>query len=150
MAGAVRVFLSAVSSEFGAARRELRRDFGTRRMDVATQEELSHLTGAGTLLELLDVHVRDCQAVVCVIGRRSGGGFPAASEAAAYADLLPPEMPRASYTQWEFLLARRHGRPMIVLRPAAEVVVVARERGGRSLPSVFEAEVDSMASSFRG
>jgi hypothetical protein len=122
MAAESRVFLSAVTSEFGSARRELRKDFGTRRMDVATQEELSHLTGAGTLLALLDVHIRDCKAVVCVIGRRSGGSFPTVSEAAAYAGLLPPEMPRASYTQWEFLLARRHGRPMIVLCPAPDCV----------------------------
>ena len=56
MAGS-RLFLSAVSSEFGAARDALRHDFGTRRMDVATQEELSHLTGARTLLELLDNHI---------------------------------------------------------------------------------------------
>jgi hypothetical protein len=65
------VFLSAVSSEFGRARRELRHDFGTRRMGVATQEELSLLTGATTLLALLDSHIRDCTAVVCVIGGRS-------------------------------------------------------------------------------
>jgi tetratricopeptide (TPR) repeat protein len=112
-----RVFLSAVSSEFGAARRELRHDFGTRRMDVATQEELSHLTGARTLLELLDTHIRDCSAVVCVIGRRSGAGFPSTEEASPYARLLPPDMPRASYTQWEFLLAREQGKTPVVCRP---------------------------------
>jgi hypothetical protein len=111
------VFLSAVSSEFGAARRALREDFGTRRMDVATQEELSHLTGARTLLELLDTHIRDCTAVVCVIGNRSGAGFPSAEEEAAYARLLPPEMPRASYTQWEFLLARVHHKTLVVCQP---------------------------------
>ncbi len=83
-----RVFLSAVSSEFGAARRELRRDFGTRRMYVATQEELSHLTGAQSLLQLLENHIRDCTAVVCVIGSRSGAGFPTAAEAADYAGSL--------------------------------------------------------------
>ena len=114
---AFRVFLSAVSSEFGQARRELRHDFGTRRMDVATQEELSHLTGAGSLLALLDTHIHDCTGVVCVIGRRSGAGFPTPTEAEPYAALLPRDMPRASYTQWEFLLARKHGKPMVVCCP---------------------------------
>jgi hypothetical protein len=48
--------------------------------------------------------------VVCVIGNRSGAGFPQPAEAEPYARLLPPDMPRASYTQWEFLLARKHRR----------------------------------------
>jgi len=59
-----RVFFSAVSSEFGAERRELRHDFGTRGMQVAVQDELSHLTGASTLLGLLDTHMRDCAGAV--------------------------------------------------------------------------------------
>ena len=113
---AFRVFLSAVSSEFGQERRELRHDFGTRGMQVAIQEELSYLTGAASLLELLDTHMRDCTGAVFVIGDRSGTGFPKDAEAAAFPDTLPPEMPRASYTQWEFFLARKHGTKLIVCR----------------------------------
>jgi len=45
-------------------RRELRHDFGTRGMQVAVQDELSHLTGASTLLGLLDTHMRDCAGAV--------------------------------------------------------------------------------------
>ncbi len=112
-----RVFLSAVSSEFGQERRELRHDFGTRGMLVAVQEELSHLTGASSLLELLDTHMRDCTGAVFVIGGRSGAGFPTEVEAAAFPGVLPPEMPRASYTQWEFFLARKRGTRLIVCRP---------------------------------
>jgi len=33
-------------------------------MQVAVQEELSHLTGASTLLGLLDTHMRDCAGAV--------------------------------------------------------------------------------------
>ncbi len=113
-----RVFISAVSSEFGQARKELSLDFRTRRIDTTIQEELSQLTGAKTLLQLLDNHIQESEAVVCVIGRRSGGGFPTDIEVTSdYAKLLPPGMPRASYTQWEYLLARHHGKTTVICCP---------------------------------
>ena len=39
-------------------------------MDVATQGEFSQITGAATLLELLETHIRACTGVVGLIGAR--------------------------------------------------------------------------------
>ena len=62
----------------------------------------------------LEAHLRECQCVVSLIGASSGAGFTTETEAAPYAHLLPRTMARASYTQWEFLLARS-----LRLRPLA-------------------------------
>ncbi len=55
--------------------------------------------------------------MVCVVGTRSGGGYPSKTEAEPFKHLLPASMPRASYTQWEFLLARDY-KIQILLCPA--------------------------------
>lgn len=66
-------------------------------------------TGADTLLRKLHNYIHDCSAVVCVIGDRSGAA-PTQTEAAPFAHLLPPAVTQASYTQWEFFLARHFRR----------------------------------------
>ncbi|MGE0222745.1 MAG: DUF4062 domain-containing protein, partial [Acetobacteraceae bacterium] len=114
-----RVFLSAVSNELREARRALRHDVEMLGWDVAIQEELD-LTIAPTLLGVLAAHVSTCQAIVCLIGTRSGGGFPTKAEVDAFPGLLPPDLPRASYTQWEYFLARRHGVVPLVCCPRLE------------------------------
>jgi hypothetical protein len=65
--------------------------------------------GADTLLRLLHDYIRDCSAVACVIGNRSGA-CPSPAAAAEFAHLLPPGITKASYTQWEFFFARAHKR----------------------------------------
>jgi tetratricopeptide (TPR) repeat protein len=113
MAGEHRVFLSAVSSEFKELRRALRHDLATAGYDVHLQEELQLRKGE-TLLGVLDQHLKECQGVVCLIGARCGAGFPTETEVEPYREHLPAGMPRASYTQWEFLLSRAHGvRPLV-------------------------------------
>ena len=112
------VFVSAVSSELTTARRELTDDLKTQGHTIIVHESLKLLVeGATTLLDVLNSHLSTCEAAICLIGRRAGGGFPSASEEAPYARHRPPTMPRASYTQWEFLLAQAHGRPVLACHP---------------------------------
>lgn len=112
------VFVSAVSSELTTARRELTDDLETQGHTIIVHESLKLLVeGATTLLDVLNTHLSTCEAAICLIGRRAGGGFPSVSEEAPYAHHLPPTMPRASYTQWEFLLAQAHGRPVLACHP---------------------------------
>ena len=114
------VFVSAVSSELTTARRELTDDLETQGHTIIVHESLKLLVeGATTLLDVLNTHLKTCEAAICLIGRRAGGGFPSASEEAPYARHRPPTMPRASYTQWEFLLARAHGRPVLACHPTS-------------------------------
>src|SRR5215467_5444137 len=101
MAAAFRVFLSGLTSEFGAARHAVANDLQARDMQVRVQRSFRQEAGSDTLLRLLHDYIAGCSAVVCVIGTRSGGCPPSAA-AAAFAHLLPPGISEASYTQWEF------------------------------------------------
>ena len=71
-----RVFLSTVSSEFADARDALARDLLARGIEVRWQEMFRQEKASETLLGLLHDYVRDCQAVVCVLGQRSGACPP--------------------------------------------------------------------------
>ena len=109
MAAEFRVFLSAVTSEFGAARDAVANDLQARGLEVRVQRSFRQEPGADTLLRLLHDYIRDCSAVVCVIGTRSGA-CPSPAAAAEFAHLLPTAVTEASYTQWEFFFARAYKR----------------------------------------
>ncbi|NBC96667.1 MAG: DUF4062 domain-containing protein [Deinococcus-Thermus bacterium] len=102
------VFISAVSNEFEAARDLVASRRKARGLRVRIQPEFPQ--GATTTLAKLYDFIRDCDAVVAVIGRRSGA-FPTADEAAPYAHMLAPlGLDRASYTQWEVIFALHYGK----------------------------------------
>jgi tetratricopeptide (TPR) repeat protein len=107
--GDFRVFVSAVTSEFGKVRSAVASDLRSRGLSVKVQEDFRLGTGADTLLRKLHNYIHDCSAVVCVIGDRSGAA-PTQTEAAPFAHLLPPGVMQASYTQWELFLARHFRR----------------------------------------
>ena len=113
---AFRVFLSTVSSEFGLARDALAKDLSARGATVSWQEAFRQEPGSPTLLGLLHDYVRDCQAVVCVLGARSGACPPPAAVTEAFKGMLPAGIERASYTQWEFFFARHHARRLSLYR----------------------------------
>jgi hypothetical protein len=117
MAAEFRVFLSAVTSEFGAARDAVANDLQARDLHLRVQR--SFRQGADTLLRLLHDYIRDCSAVVCVVGARSGACPPPAA-AAAFAHLLPPGITKASYTQWEFFFAHAYQRRLLLYIAAAD------------------------------
>ena len=88
MAGAFRVFLSAVTSEFGTARDAVANDLQARDIGLRVQRSFRQEPGADTLLRLLHDYIRDCDAVVCVIGARSGA-CPSPAAAAEFGTVLP-------------------------------------------------------------
>jgi hypothetical protein len=101
----LRIFISAVTSEFGKAREELAADLRTRGHEVTIQSDFQQSPDSETLLGTLSDYIRDCHAVICMIGTRSGACPPKAA-ADRLAHVLPAGIPEASYTQWEFFLAR--------------------------------------------
>ncbi len=104
-----RVFLSAVSSEFEKARTQVACDLRSRGLEVKVQDDFRQEVDADTTLRKLHDYIRDCDAVVCIMGERSGTipPEPAARPFVAMG-ILPPELVQASYTQWEFFFARHH------------------------------------------
>src|SRR6516164_4642026 len=105
MAAAFRVFLSAVTSEFELARDAVASDLQARDLQLRVQRSFRQEPGSDTLLQLLHDYIRECDAVVYVIGTRSGA-CPSPAAAAAFAQLLPAGISEASFTQWEFFFAR--------------------------------------------
>jgi tetratricopeptide (TPR) repeat protein len=103
------VFVSAVTSEFGKVRSTVASDLRSRGLSVKVQEDFRLDAGADTLLRKLHNYIHNCSAVVCIIGDRAGAG-PTQIEAAPFLHLLPQGITQASYTQWEFFLARHFRR----------------------------------------
>jgi hypothetical protein len=108
-----RVFLSAVTSEFGAARDALAADLRSRKTLVQVQSDFRQEAGSDTTLKKLHDYIRDCSAVVCVIGGRSGDCPPSVA-AAPFREMLPSGISEASYTQWEFFFARHYERRLSI------------------------------------
>jgi hypothetical protein len=115
------VFLSAVTSEFGTVRDILASDLRAKRYDVTVQEDFRQEGGSSTTLQKLDAYIRTCEAVVCVIGERSGS-VPPPSASQPYAALLPPGIAEASYTQWEVIFALHHHKHVFRYLAAAGYV----------------------------
>jgi tetratricopeptide (TPR) repeat protein len=99
-----RVFLSAVSSEFEIARSAIASDLRSRGIEVQVQDDFRQEAGAATTLQKLHDYIRNCGAVVALVGRRSGSVPPPAA-AAPFTNILPNGITQASYTQWEVLFA---------------------------------------------
>jgi len=107
------VFVSAVTSEFGRARDLVASDLRAKGFDVTFQQDFRQSGESSTTLTMLDDYIRECKAVVCIIGARSGS-VPSDAEAAPFSAFLPPALERASYTQWELILARHHQKRVFV------------------------------------
>jgi len=105
------VFLSAVTKEMGSYRAEVAQALREKGLHVKIQEDFN--TGPGTLLEKLDAYIQQCHAVVCLMGDRYGAEPPEAER-------IKMGGQRHSYTQWEYLLARKRGKSVYIFRPASE------------------------------
>ncbi|HMA72099.1 MAG TPA: DUF4062 domain-containing protein [Xanthobacteraceae bacterium] len=108
-----RIFLSAVSSEFGKARDAVAADLRSREALLRVQSDFRQEVGSDTTLKKLHDYIRDCSAVVCVIGKRSGA-FQPPKAAEPFAHMLPSGIAKASYTQWEFFFARHFKRRLSI------------------------------------
>jgi tetratricopeptide (TPR) repeat protein len=113
-----RVFISAVSDDLGGYRREVARVLRRKGLEVRDQEHFSQ--GPATLIERLSDYIQQCDAVVLLVGERCGA-FPTDTHAAALGAIpisdryrAATSQTRASYTQWEFMLAKHYGRKTYV------------------------------------
>ena len=122
----ISVFLSTVSDEFLAYRKQLKGDLTRHNVAVKVQEDFKDL--GGDTLDKLDTYIANCDAVVHLVGDMTGSAPAAAEERALIgrhpdlAERLPPlgealknGVP-ISYTQWEAWLALYHGRPLLIAR----------------------------------
>jgi len=114
-----RLFLSMVSDEFRSHRELLAKDIKRSGVEVCTQEDFANL--GETTLEKLDSYLRNCDAVIHIVGDGLGHVPPAAAvdallvrhprflaALAAYMAMTRELLGQCSYTQWEAYLAVFH------------------------------------------
>ncbi|HMS85255.1 MAG TPA: tetratricopeptide repeat protein [Nitrospira sp.] len=124
----VQIFLSTVSAEFRSYRDALRHDLTRPNVSVAVQEDFI-VTGTETL-DMLDDYIRQCDAVIHLVGDMTGAltqepslamirqRYPNLGEKLPpLAPFLKPGAPTLSYTQWEAWLALYHGKPLVIAVP---------------------------------
>jgi hypothetical protein len=116
-----RVFVSAVSGEFCSARTAVASDLRARGLEVKVQDDLRQETESDTTLSKLERYIRGCDAVVALIGKQAGS-MPPIAASRRFAHMLPAGFSEASYTQWEILFARYHGRRLSLYVAASEWV----------------------------
>ncbi len=109
MSNDFQVFLSGVSGEFELARDGVANGLQARGLQVKIQRSFRQGDDPSTLLKALHNYIRDCDAVICIVGRYSGS-YPPDTAAFLPKDMLPDGLDRASYTQWEFHFARHYGK----------------------------------------
>src|SRR5262245_1225197 len=124
----VRIFLSTVSDEFRAYRDALSSRLTRHNVEVKVQEDFKDL-GGGTL-DMLDVYIAHCDAVVQLVGDMTGSAPPDLASKAfrrKYPDLADKVPPLGealqsgiglSYTQWEAWLALYHGKRLFIAKAA--------------------------------
>ena len=92
----MKIFLSAVSSQFKDCREKLRSDLSAVGAEVVVQEDFQQ--GPGSLLEKLERYIAGCDRVIALVG--DAYGYEPDESA------RPPGTPRRSYSQWEVFFAR--------------------------------------------
>jgi tetratricopeptide (TPR) repeat protein len=105
----LKIFVSAVTSEFGKLRDALAADLRARGHTVRVQSDFTQSSDSETLLGRLAEYIRDCHAVICIVGKRCGASPPPRA-VERFPEILPRTVKEASYTQWEFFLARHYRR----------------------------------------
>ena len=113
-----RVFISAVTGELGSYRQALAKELRRKGLDVCDQEHFRQ--GGATLLEALRDYIQSCDAVIFLVGERCGA-MSTPEHSAALGDIpafkafaAATGQKEASYTQWEFHLAKHYGRKTYV------------------------------------
>lgn len=109
-----RIFISAVTGELGSYRKALAEKLRRKGLDVCDQEHFRQ--GGATLLEALRDYIQGCDAVIFLVGDRCGA-MATPQHAAALGDIpvfksyaAAKGQNEASYTQWEYHLAKHYGR----------------------------------------
>jgi Leucine-rich repeat (LRR) protein len=129
------VFISAVSSEFGEARKEIERDLRGFGLEVKTQDNFL-LDGKGEpTLYNLHKYIEGCWRVICIIGKRSGT-YPPPAAAEKFKAMLPEGFSEASYTQWEFFFARQYKKPLFIYMADEDYIPDKSEPTGKDYPDL--------------
>ena len=105
------IFLSAVTAEFGSYRDAIRRDLTRPNRSVKIQEDL--IPSADTTLLALDDYIRECDAVIHIVGDATGAPAKAPAvvdilrrypdlidQLPALREVLAADVSVFSYTQW--------------------------------------------------
>jgi Domain of unknown function (DUF4062) len=96
------IFLSGVSHEFGSFRDAVEREI--QKKGCFADNQPGFAPDCGTVEEMLRRRISDCDAVIHVVGFRFG----------AEPNPRPTSVPRRSYTQMEFDIAREMSKPVYV------------------------------------
>jgi len=138
----MKVFLSCVSNEFRSYRLKLANQLGALKgqpYEVKVQEDFEQ--GGFTLLDKLADYLHECDLVIHMTGDACGAQPTAEHVRTLFANLgvpAPEPLPERSYTQWEFDLAQRFGRPTLCY---IADVVAPRDCGAAVEQSDAEAEL---------
>ncbi len=100
-----RVFVSAVSSDLGSARKMV--NDALTRIECLPIEESVFGTEYGPIRDMLQRKIADCQAVIHLVGRGYGGEPDPQT--------LPTGQPRRSWTQIEYDLAKELGKKLYII-----------------------------------
>ena len=107
------IFISRVSGEFAKVAAALAADLRAKGMIGKLQVDFRQEENTETTLDKLEQYIRDADAVIALIGQRSGA-YPPVAAAAKWAHVLPAGVERASYTEWEVHFARHYRRRLSV------------------------------------
>jgi hypothetical protein len=113
------LFLSCVREEFEQHRLRLANQMGAlpgMPYRIVVQEDFRQ--GTGSLLEWLDEQIMGCDLVIHLAGELGGQVVTSAEHVgrlyARWGEKVPTPLPTYTYTQWEYWLARRYGKPILV------------------------------------
>ena len=100
-----RIFVSAVTSEFGALRRAVAEILARMGYDPELQNIFG--TESGDLRDVLRKKIDECDGLIQIVGAGYGAEPPT----------VDAEFGRVSYTQFEFLYARKKGKKTWLIFP---------------------------------
>lgn len=135
-----KVFISAVTSEFGKVRSAIASNLRAKGWTVTVQDDFRAEPGSDTLLQFIRDQIYDCDRVVCIVGKRSGA-CPQKPEAERFEfpRVLPNDFTEASYTEWELFFARRYNKKFSLY--IAGDNYVPDKTSGTDVPSLQDAYV---------
>ncbi|MDF1815043.1 MAG: DUF4062 domain-containing protein [Verrucomicrobiales bacterium] len=105
------IYLSAVGSEFKSCKSELAHALTQRGFLVKFREDFAD---DNQLLEKLEEYIRQCEAVICLVGQQYGDE-PDSARAEAFADI---SRGRHSYAQWEYVFGAHIAKSVHVFCPS--------------------------------
>lgn len=107
------IFISRVTGEFGKVAEALASDLRSKGVVGKLQVDFRQEDNTETTLDKLEQYIREADAVIALVGQRSGS-YPPPAAALKWAHVLPEGIEQATYTQWEVHFARFHNRRLSV------------------------------------